>query len=309
MNKYDLIVVGGGPAGITAGIYSARQGLDTLLISKNFGGQLTKKAVLIHNYPGFKKIAGLDLAKKFEEHLKSLDLDINQDEVVKIQKKNSFFSVFTNQKEFKSKSVILATGAKARRLGVSGEEKFLGKGVGYCVVCDGALFADKKVAIIGGGNTGFEAAQFLSKIAKKIYLLEYSSQVKADQRNQRIIENDSKTEIIINAQLQKIKGDKFVNSIIYKDRKAQKKKELKVDGVFIQAGLETVYPELGDLVDFNKQDQVIFDLKTHKTKTPGLFVAGDVGVGKFKQIIIACGEGATASLSAFNYLKKNESKN
>jgi thioredoxin-disulfide reductase len=303
MKTYDLIIAGGGPAGITAGIYSARQGLDTLLITESFGGQLTKKAVLIHNYPGFKKIAGLELAKKFEEHIKSLNIDIQEEKVLKVQKNNLNFIVSTKKKKFQGKSVIIATGAKARKLEVKGEEEFLGKGVGYCVVCDGALFAGKRVAVIGGGNTGFEAAQFLSKIAKKIYILEYSSKVKADKKNQEIIKKDKKVEILTSAQLKEIKGEQFVNSLIYKDREENKDIELKIDGVFIQAGLETTHPDLGDLVDFNSQDQIIFDLENHKTKTPGLFAAGDVGIGKFKQIVIACGEGASASLSAFNYLK------
>ncbi len=300
---YDLIIIGGGPAGITAGIYGARQGLKTLLITKFFGGQLTKKAVLIHNYPGFEKIAGMDLAKRLEDHLKKQIIDTKKEEVLKVTKNNSLFSVFTEKEEFQGKSVILASGAKVRELGVPGESKFLGKGVSYCVVCDGSLFSGKNVAVIGGGNTGFEAAQFLSKIANKIYILEYSSKVKADKRNQEIVKKDKKTEIITNANLKEIQGNKFVESIVYKDRKTKEEKTLKVDGVFIQAGLETNLPSLGDLVDLNSKNQIIFDLKTYQTKTPGLFAAGDVGIGRFKQIIIACGEGASAVLSAFNYLK------
>ena len=303
---YDLIIVGGGPAGITAGIYGAKQGLKTLLVTKFFGGQLTKKAVFIHNYPGFKKIGGIELSQKLEDHLRSQKIDVELEEVSKIEKKESLFLVFTDKKEFKGKSVIIASGAKEKQLGIPGEEEFLGKGVGYCVICDGHLFSGKKVAVIGGGNTGFEAAQFLSKIAEKIYILEYEKKPKADMENQLIVKKDKKIEIITNAQLKKIKGDKFVNSIIYRDRNKEIDKELNVKGVFIQIGLETIYPFLNNLVDFDSKNQIVLDLKTYQTKTPGLFVAGDVGARKFKQIIIAAGEGAAAALSAFNYLKKNE---
>jgi len=300
---YDLIIVGGGPAGITAGIYGARQKLKTLLITPLFGGQMTEKAVFINNYPGFDKISGVELSKKFENHLKKQEVDIEEDEVVKIEKKGLSFLVITKAKTFEGRSVIIASGSESRRLEVKGEKEFLGKGLGYCVICDGYLFSDKDVVVIGGGDAGFEAAQFLEKIVKKIYILEYSSKVMADKENQDIIKQDRKVEVITDAEVKEIKGDRFVNSIIYQDRKTKKDKTLKVDGVFVQIGLKTKYPSMKNLVDINSKGEVMFDLETNQTKTPGLFVAGDVGVGRFKQIIIACGGGAKAALSAFNYLK------
>ena len=211
---YDLIIVGGGPAGITAGIYGARQKLKTLLVTPSFGGQMTKKAVSINNYPGFDKISGLDLSKKFESHLKGQKADIEDGEVIKIEKKNLSFFVSTKNQTFEGGSVIIASGAKPIHLNVKGEKEFLGKGLGYCVVCDGYIFSDKVVAIIGGGNAGFEAAQFLSNIAKKIYILEYGSKVMADKVNQEIVERDKKVEIITDAEAKEIKGSKFVDSII-----------------------------------------------------------------------------------------------
>ncbi len=301
--SYDLIIVGGGPAGVTAGIYGSRQGLKTLLITKAFGGQLNYKAVLIDNYPGIQKIPGMELARKLENHLRSQNIDVEMGEVVKVKKEKGGFSVLTGQKKFQGNSIIIASGAKVRHLNIKGEKEFLGKGVGYCVVCDGSFFQDKKVAVIGGGDTGFEAAQFLSKIAKKIYVLEYSEKPKANTINQEIVEKDEKVEIITSAEVLEIKGDKFVKSIVYRDRLKNKNKEIEVDGVFIQIGLKTNYPDLGDLVEFNSNQQIVYNLENYQTKTPGLFVAGDVGMGKFKQIIIACGEGAIAALSAFNYLK------
>ena len=300
---YDLIIVGGGPAGITAGIYGARQKLKTLLITSLFGGQMTEKAVLISNYPGFDKISGLELSKKFEDHLKNQKVDIKEDKVVKIEKKHLSFLVSTKNQTFEGRSVIIASGAEPRHLNVKGEKEFLGKGLGYCVVCDGYIFSNKDVVIIGGGDAGFEAAQFLSKIAKKIYILEYGSKVMADKVNQEITGRDKKVEIITDAEVKEIKGDRFVNSIIYKDRKTKKDKYLKVDGVFVQIGLETKHPSMEGLVSVNAKNEIMFDLETNQTKTPGLFVAGDAGIGRFKQIVIACGEGAKAALSAFNYLK------
>ena len=300
---YDLIIVGGGPAGITAGIYGARQRLKTLLITHLFGGQMTKKAVFIDNYPGFDKISGLDLSKKFEDHLKKQEIDIEDGEVVKIKKEHSSFLVFTEDQTFEGKSVIIASGAKSKHLNIKGEKEFLGKGLGYCVVCDGYAFSDKDVAVIGGGDTGFEAAQFLSKIAKKIYILEHGSKVVADKENQKIVERDKKVEIITNAEVTEIKGDSFVNSIIYKDTKTKKDKSLKIDGVFVQIGLKTEHPHMEGLINVNAKNEIVFDLETNQTKTPGLFVAGDAGTGRFKQIVIACGEGAKAALSAFNYLR------
>ena len=300
---YDLIIVGGGPAGITAGIYGARQRLKTLLITPLFGGQMTEKAVFINNYPGFGKISGLDLSKKFEDHLKKQEVDIEDGEVVKIKKEHLSFLVFTKDQAFEGKSVIIASGAKSKHLNIKGEKEFLGKGLGYCVVCDGYAFSDKDVAVIGGGDAGFEAAQFLSKIAKKIYILEYGQEVVADKVNQEITGKDKKVEIITNAEVIEIKGDGFVSSIIYKDRKTKKDKSLKVDGVFVQIGLKTEHPSMEGLVNVNAKNEIVFDLETNQTKTPGLFVAGDAGTGRFKQIVIACGEGAKAALSAFNYLK------
>ena len=300
---YDLIIVGGGPAGITAGIYGARQKLKTLLITPLFGGQITKKAVFINNYPGFDKISGLDLSKKFEDHLKKQEVDIEEGEVIKIEKKHLSFLVSTNDQVFEGRSVIVASGAEPRHLSIKGEKEFLGKGLGYCVVCDGYIFSDKDVVVIGGGNAGFEAAQFLSKIAKKIYILEYGPKVMADKENQEITGKDKNVEVITNVEVKEIKGDRFVDSVIYQDRETKKEKSLKVEGVFVQIGIKTKYPFMGDLININAKKEIVFDLETNQTKTPGLFVAGDVGIGRFKQIVIACGDGAKAALSAFNYLK------
>jgi len=305
---YDLIIIGGGPAGITAGIYAARQKIKTLLVTKNFGGQITKKAVAIENYPGFEEITGLDLIKKFENHLRKFkdQIEIKMEEIVKVQKQGDVFLVCTKDNaKFKAKTVIIATGAGPRALNIPGEEEFIGKGVSFCAVCDGAIFSDKDVAVVGGGNSGFETALFLSNIARKIYILENGPKPRADQENQEIIKKSKKTEVIINAQLKEIKGDEFVHSLVYEDSVSKQEKTLKVEGVFVEIGLVPAGLIAKDLVNFNERNEIKIKSENGETKTPGLFAAGDVNEGKYKQIVASCGEGAKALLAAFDYLKKH----
>lgn len=302
---YDLIIIGGGPAGITAGIYATRKKLNTLLITKSFGGQVALKAVTIENYPGFEEISGLELIQRFEKHLRKQKIDIERDEVKEVKKIDGNFIVITNNKNrFESRAVIIASGGDPRPLEVPGEKKFIGKGVSYCVTCDGPLFSDKTVAVIGGGNAGFEAAIFLSNIAKKIYILEYGETVRADFENQERVKKTGKVEIITNAALKKIKGNQFVNSIIYQDRKTKKEKTLLVEGVFVEIGSIPATGFVKNLVDFNEKDEIIVDPHTGQTRTPGLFAAGDIDNVPYKQIVIAAGEGAKAALSAYDYLQK-----
>jgi len=301
---YELIIIGGGPAGITAGIYAARQKISTILVTKNFGGQLNNKAVAVENYPGFEKISGLELIKKLENHLKQQEITIKVDEVVRLEKTDNKFTAFTkNKNQFEAMAVIIASGADPRPLEAPGEKEFIGRGVSYCVLCDSPFFKNKTVAVIGGGNAGFEAAIFLSNIAKKIYILESSPQIRAFADNQEKIKKTGKTEIIINAVLKEIKGDKFVKSIIYQDMIAKELKTIEVEGVFVEIGNQPATSFVKDLVDFNERDEIKVDFETFQTKTPGLFAAGDVNLGKYKQIVTAAGEGAKAALAAYDYLK------
>lgn len=302
---YDLIIIGGGPAGITAGIYAARYRLKILMITKDFGGQVAKKAVPIENYPGFKEISGMELIQKFKEHLDKFKIDVEMDSVLKIKKNNGNFQVFTqNQKQFESKTVIIASGADPRPLKVQGENEFVGRGVSYCTTCDAPLFKDKIVAVIGGGNSGFEAAINLARWAKKIYILEYGEKVIADIENQELAKQTQKVEIITNAALKEIRGDKFVNSIIYQNRKTGQDEELKVEGVFVEIGSLPASSFARDLLELNEKGEIKVDFETFKTKTPGLFAAGDVNMGWFKQIVTAAGEGAKAALAAAEYIRQ-----
>ena len=301
---YDLIIIGGGPAGITAGIYAARQKINTLLVTKSFGGQISRKAMAIENYPGLEGVSADELIQRFENQLKKQKVDIEIDEVIELKKKGNIFLVKTkNKKSFESKTVIIASGADPQSLEAVGEKEYIGRGVSYCVQCDGPLFAEKRVAVIGGGNAGFEAAIFISRWAKKVYILEFEPEAKADKEDQELVQKTGKIEIITSAFLKEIKGNQFVHSIIYQDRKSGENMTLPIDGVFIEVGSQPSTSFVKDLVDLNEKKEIKVEFETYQTKTPGLFVAGDVNGGKYKQIITACGEGAKTSMAAYDYLK------
>ncbi|OGZ21373.1 MAG: hypothetical protein A2W55_02540 [Candidatus Nealsonbacteria bacterium RIFCSPHIGHO2_02_38_10] len=301
---YDLIIIGAGPAGMTAGIYAGRLNLKTLLIAKNFGGQMAKKAVMIENYPGVGAIYGTELVSLMEKQLKSRKIKIETDEVLKIKKQGEIFSTeIKNKNVFNSKAIIVATGLVSRLLNVPGEKEFLGRGVSYCSLCDGPVFQGKNVAVVGGGNAGFETAIFLSKIAKKIYILEYGQKSKAFGANLEIAKKAENIEIITNAEVKEIKGKKFVDSLIYEDKKNKEIKNLAVEGVFVEIGYQPETSFIEDMVDLNDKGAALVDFESCQTKTAGLFVAGDLNAGKFKQIVIACGEGAKTTLYAFEYIQ------
>lgn len=305
INIYDLIIIGAGPAGVSAAVYAGRQQLKMLIISKDIGGQVAKKAVDIENYPGFSKISGPDLVDLYSKQLKANNLAVMHDEVLSIEKNNKFVVKTKSGKIYESISVIITSGAESKKISVPGEEEFSGKGVSYCSLCDGPVFGGKVVAVVGGGNNGFESALFLSNYVKKIYILEYSDQVKADKENQELVLKNKNIEIITNAKILRIEGETFVNSVTYEDLVKNKENTLQVDGVFIEIGYTPSTSFAKNLVDLNEKQEIIFDPKTLETKTPGLFSAGDCNVSKYKQIVMASGEGAKAALSAYEYIKKN----
>ncbi len=304
---YDLIIVGGGPAGMSAGIYASRANLKTLLITKSFGGQINLKAVLIENYLGFEEISGLELIKKFEHHLKKFPIEISENTVTKIKKEKQIFTISTaDKKQFQAKTVIVSSGADPRPLEIPGEKEFIGKGISYCVACDGPLFKNKTVAVIGGGNAGFEVARALATWVEKIYVLECLEQIQADESNIKAVKNSGKAEIITNIELKEIKGNNFVESLIYKDNESKETKILKVDGIFIEIGSVPATDFIKGLVDFNEIDEIKVDAKTGATNIEGLFAAGDADDVPYKQIIIAAGEGAKAAISATRYFRNLE---
>lgn len=301
---YDLIIIGAGPAGISAGIYAARQRLKILIISKDIGGQVAKKAVDIENYPGFEKISGPDLVELYQKQIKANNLEVVHEEVTDIQKNGHFTISVKSGKIFEAISVIMTSGAESRKINVPGEEEFAGKGVSYCSLCDGPIFKDKVIAVVGGGNNGFESALFLSNYVKKITILEYGDKVNADAENQELVAKNNHIEVLTNAKVLRIEGKVFVNAIIYEDLKTKKEVRLEVNGVFVEVGYLPSTDFAKNLVDLNDKNEVIFDPKTLETKTLGLFSAGDCNQGKYKQIVMASGQGAVAALSAYEYIKK-----
>ncbi|MEW6407444.1 MAG: FAD-dependent oxidoreductase [Patescibacteria group bacterium] len=297
----DVIIIGAGPAGLTAGIYLARKKIKTLVITKNIGGQ-TLETAEIENYLGFQYISGLELVKKFKDHVtKFNELELlNNTEVSKIEKLGNFFEVKTkNGKKYTSNAVILAQGKSPRRLNVPGEKKFLGHGVTYCATCDAPFYGNKVVAVVGGGNAGLEAALQLVKIAKKIYLIEIKDKLAADAILINRFYKSNKAGVLLNTKVEEIIGNKFVKSI-----KISQKNEIKfleIQGLFIEIGLIPNTSFVKNLVKLNKTGEIIVD-KRNKTSQEGIFAAGDVADVPDKQIIIAAGEGAKAALNCSKYL-------
>lgn len=301
---FDLIIIGGGPAGVTAGIYAARQKMKALLITKTFGGQIARKTVPVENWPGTINITGQDLIKNFENHLKASEVEIKRDEVTKVKKENNLFEVKTETGNFQAKTVIAATGADPRPLEIPGEKEFIGKGVSYCVLCDGALYRDKTVAVIGGGNAAMEAVLFLANYAKKIFVLEFQKELAAFKDLQEKSLATKKVEFLTNVSSKEIKGNQSIEEIIYEDRESKEKKSLKIAALFIEIGNSPATAFVKKLVSFSKYDEIEIDCKTCATKTPGLFAAGDVTDVFPKQIVVAAGQGAKASVNAYKYLKE-----
>ncbi|MAF20427.1 MAG: hypothetical protein CMI55_01970 [Parcubacteria group bacterium] len=300
---YDLIIIGGGPAAVSAGIYAARKKLKVLLITKDWAGQMSK-AALIENYPGIKEMSGFDLMNKFVEDLKKNELEIKQEEAVKEVKEisKSELEVITDKGSYQTKSIIVATGRRPKKLGIKGEDKFIGKGVSVCATCDGPLFRDKQVAIIGGGNAGLTTALELAEYASKVYILEYMSELKADGFLQEKIKQVSKIKIMTNVKTLEIKGEHFVTGLVYQYRNPGNNKELVIQGVFLATGSLANSSFVKNMVELNKGEEIKIDSK-NKTSDQRIFAAGDVSNISHKQIIIAAGEGAKAALNVYDYLK------
>ncbi len=302
---YDLIIIGGGPAGITAGIYAARKRLKTLLLSRDFIGQVGKTG-RVDNWPGDFGIIGQDLIKKFEKHLREFELGIKEGEKVRRVEKNgnNFLIKTENKKEFLAKSIIVATGRDPRPLEVPGEKEFISRGVSYCSICDSPFFKEKAVAVIGGGNAGFEAALDLVRYAKRIFIFEKLNRAAADELLQELVKKEKKIEIQLNKEIKKIEGREKVQAVVYQDLKTGKTFQVPIDGVFVQIGSVPATGFLKGLVEFNRTDEIKVDFQTCESSTEGIFAAGDVNDGRWKQIIIAAGEGCRAALAVYEYLQK-----
>lgn len=301
---YDLIIIGAGPAGLSAAIYAARKKIKTLLLASDIGGQ-TAQAHLVENYLGFESIAGAELADKFLIHAKKFDIEIKDGvEIEKIEPQEKGFGIVTDSGNFSAKSVIVATGKKYRELEVPGAKEFKGKGITYCATCDTPLYKNKIVAVVGAGDAGQDAAWQLTKYATKVYLLNKYPQMRGENRqSQEDLKNHPQVEIFNGCEPLEIKGDKFVRGLIFKCNGNNQTKEITVDGIFVEIGSAPASKFLSGVVDLNEKEEIIIDSKTNMTSRPGIFAAGDITDVPYKQMIIAAGEGAKAALSAYEYLK------
>lgn len=300
---YELLIVGGGPAGMTAAVYAGRQKLKVLLISKDLGGQPNLTAG-IENYLGFQYIEGPELMEKFEAHLKQFPLDMKIGETAtRVIPRDGAFEVKTDKGEsYQAKAVIIATGKRSRPLNVPGEQRLVGRGVSYCVICDGPLFEGEKVAVIGGGNSALEAVNDLAKIAQHIYLVSITP-LTADAILVDRVKDYPNLTVFTQWRVLEIEGDNRVRSIKIKSLTSPEEKELPVGGVFVEIGLIPNSALVKNVVALNQQEEIIANCAC-ETNIPGLFAAGDVTTVPEKQIVVAAGEGSKAALQAHRYLQR-----
>lgn len=303
---HDLVIIGGGPAGIAAGIYAARKKMKTVLITETFGGQSFVSAD-IQNWIGTKSVSGFDLAKMLEDHLRAQEgIEIKDGVLIgKVTKEGNFFKVTTNDdKEFETKTLLITSGSRRKKLNIPGEARLDGKGVAYCSTCDAPIFKDKRVAVVGGGNAGLEAVLDLIPYASEIYLLEYSDALKGDRITQEKIKNNPKVKIITMVKTLEVCGDNFVTSLKYEDRTTGVAKEMMLDGVFVEIGSIPNADMVKDLVETNKYGEIVVDHKTQKTSCEGIWAAGDVSDVIYKQNNISAGDAVKATLNIYDYLNK-----
>lgn len=300
-NIFDVIIIGGGPAGLSAGLYTSRRALKTLLITRDIGGQISKTPE-IENYPGIDKISGIELANKLKAQAEKFGAKIIFEETARISKLKDKFVVETLRNKYEAKSVILASGKKPRELGVPGENEFKGRGVSYCATCDAPFFKNKTLTVVGGGNSALDAALLGSNYAKKVYLIHRRDSFVGEQI---LIENVKQTkniEIIYSDEVVEIFGENVVKSI-----KLKSGKEMATDGIIVEVGFIVDHSLVEGLVKVDEKKQVIVN-NVQETSVPGIFAAGDLTETPYKQIAISTGEGVKAALSCYDYLQRQQGK-
>jgi len=300
---YDIIIIGGGPAGLAAGIYAKRALMITLLIEKvGIGGQIIKTHML-ENYPGFPEISGMELMQKMEEHVNKFELEIKFTEVLQIKDGGSVKTVVTSDGEIETKTVIIATGTHPKSLGIPGEQEFMGKGVSTCATCDGFFFKDKDVALVGGGDSAIVEALFLTKMVNKVYVIHRRDELRAEKINQEKAFNNPKIEFVWNSNLIAIEGKDTVEKAVVKNKLTEEITELSVGGVFMYVGIK---PNT-DFVDADKDETGFIITKPDlSTSIPGVFCAGDCRTTLIRQVATAVGDGALAAVSAEKYITEQE---
>lgn len=300
---YDLIVVGGGPAGLTAAIYAARRAMKTLILAKEFGGQAVY-ASKVENFPGFDLIPGYELMEKMKVQAERLGAEIKNVEATEIKRESDIF--FVRDKDgsvYEGKSLILSFGAVPRKLGLPNEDKFKGNGISYCATCDAPFYKNKNVAVVGGGNAALDAALLLAKFAKQVYLIHRREEFKAEEVRVNEIKKLPNVEIILNSEVKEIKGEKNIEGVMMGKVDSGEMRDLEVNGIFVEIGHIVESDFVSKMVALDERKQIVANDK-NETNVPGVFAAGDATTVPWKQIVIAAGEGAKAALTAYSYLQK-----
>lgn len=301
--EFDVVILGGGPAGFSAGIYTARGNVSTAILDVSMLGGQPSNYLELENYPAFMKIGGFELMEKFEEHADMFGVQkFPMQEIEFIDLVSSPKIIRTKEVEFRTKSVIIATGAKPMKLGVKGEEEFVGRGVSYCAVCDGAFYKDKVVAVVGGGNSAVEEAIYLTKFASKVYIIHRRDELRADKIIQDRATKNEKIEFVLNSVVCEIQGQDLVNNLILKNTKKDEMFNLAVDGVFPYIGITPNVENISGQITQDKAGFIITD-ETMKTSIDGVFAVGDVRKTPLRQVITAASDGAIAGVYAVKYIE------
>jgi len=304
MQTYDIIIIGAGCAGLGAAVYCGRFKMKTFILGEITGGTINTTHI-VENYPGFSKIGGMALANKLKNHALEYGIKLKEEKAEKIEKQKNLFIISTKKNRYLSKTILLCTGTKVRRLNIPGEKEFINRGVHYCALCDGYFYKDKIIGVVGGSDSAAKEALLLSQYAKKVYIIYRKEKIRAEPINYKRIMDNKKIEVINNTNIIEIKGDKFVNKVVF-DKPYKSKKEFNLDGLFVEIGripLSDLAKGLG--VKTNEKGEIIIDRES-KTNIQGVFAAGDVVNTKFKQAITGVAEGVTAAYSAYQHINKNE---
>lgn len=303
---FDIIILGGGPAGLSAAIYAARSSAKTAIIDISMLGGQPSNYLELENYPGFSQIGGYDLMEKFEEHADMFGIQkFPMEEIQSVDLTSEIKTVTTLNGEFKAKSIIIATGAQSKKLGVEGEKEFVGRGVSYCAVCDGAFYKDKVVAVVGGGNAAVEEAGYLTKFASKVYLIHRRDELRADKIVQERAFKNEKLEFIYDTVVNKINGDGVVKSATIENVKTHEVKDLAIDGIFPYIGFEPNADLFTGQVKQDKNGFIMVD-EAMQTSVKGVYAIGDVRVTPLRQVITAAADGAIAAVYAGRYIETLE---
>ena len=302
---YDIIIIGAGPAGMTAAIYACQARKKVLLLEKEaFGGQILK-ADKVKNYPGYEEISGFDYSNKLYSQVKKLNPDIKFEEVLQIKNNIKDKEVITLKGNYISKSIIIATGAESRKLGINNEDRLLGKGISYCATCDGMFFKNKIVAITGGGNNAIDEAIYLSNIVKKLYVIYRRKEFRIEATNLNELEEKDNVEFIMDSNIIDIKGKEKLESITILNNASKEENSLDIDSLFIAIGHIPVSSICNNLIDLDEKGYIISD-ETCKTNIEGIFVAGDIRIKDIRQLTTACSDGTIAALQACKYLSNQK---